>query len=103
MSYRPLPSFLTVKPSKIDGLGLFCTEALPKGKVLGVTHVEDERFPNGYIRTPMGGFFNHSETPNCETLLVEDYIVLSTLTEIKKGEEITVKYWMYNIGEDNEL
>lgn len=97
MSYRPLPIFLAIKPSKIDGLGLFCLQDLPKGKVLGITHVEDKRFPNGYIRTPLGGFYNHSDNPNCETLLMEDYIVLNTLRKIKNGEEVTAKYRLYDI------
>jgi len=101
VTYKPLPIFLTIKPSNIDGLGLFCLQDLPKGKVLGITHIEDKRFPDGYIRTPMGGFFNHSDDPNCETLLLEDYIVLNTLRKIKNGEEVTVKYWMYDI-EDKE-
>ena len=30
MSYRPLPNNLTIKPSQIEGLGLFATETNKK-------------------------------------------------------------------------
>ena len=39
MSYRPLPSYLMLQPSKIEGLGLFTLEDLEKNEVLGVTPV----------------------------------------------------------------
>ena len=38
-SYRPLPKCLTVKSSKIDGLGLHATEYIEAGTDLGETHV----------------------------------------------------------------
>ena len=37
---------------------------------LGMTHVYDERFEDNYIRLPLGGFFNHSEKPNCKIIEV---------------------------------
>ena len=64
--YRPLPSNLTIKNSNIDGLGLFSTEFIPAETDLGMTHIYDDRFPDNYIRLPLGGFFNHSTNPNCE-------------------------------------
>ena len=94
--YKPLPVFLTIKPSGIHGLGLYSTEKIPKNHVLGVTHVKDARFENGYIRTPLGGFFNHSNQPNCEVVEVGDYLILVSLTPIAPEEEITAKYTMYN-------
>jgi len=57
--YRPLPSTLTIKSSNIDGLGLFSVSEIPNNTILGVTHIKDDRFDNGYSRTPLGGFFNH--------------------------------------------
>lgn len=95
--YRPLPPFLTIKNSSIDGLGVFATEDLEKDKILGITHVEDDRFEDGYIRLPLGGFFNHSEEPNCECYKDGEFLKLKTLKNIKAGEEITVKYWLYDI------
>lgn len=93
--YRPLPPYLTIKESHIEGLGLFTTEDIDPNHKIGVTHVRDNRFQDGYIRTPLGGFFNHSETPNCKVEFEGDYIVLSTLIKINAGDEITAKYIFY--------
>ena len=35
-----------------------------KNSFIGITHVRDEQFENKYIRTPIGGFYNHSNEPN---------------------------------------
>ena len=43
-SWRPLPEFLTIKESKIEGLGVFATRDLPEGYDLGISHIFDERF-----------------------------------------------------------
>ena len=61
--YRPLPDGLTIKNSPIEGLGLFATKDIKKNTFIGVTHVRDEQFENKYIRTPIGGFYNHSNDP----------------------------------------
>ena len=95
--YLPLPSYLTIKESDIHGLGLFATEDIKTNSFIGITHVKDDGFEDGYIRTPLGGFFNHSEDPNCSCLPDGDFLVLSTVKAIKAGEEITVKYWLYDI------
>lgn len=67
-TYRPLPFYLTIKKSEIEGLGLFTTERLPQDKLIGVTHHDDPESEDGLIRTPLGGFINHSDTPNCYLL-----------------------------------
>ncbi len=61
--YRPLPDGLTIKNSPIEGLGLFATINIKKNTFIGVTHIRDEQFENKYIRTPLGGFYNHSNEP----------------------------------------
>ena len=61
--YRPLPNGLTIKNSPIEGLGLFSTIDIKKNSFIGVTHIRDEQFENKYIRTPLGGFYNHSNNP----------------------------------------
>ena len=43
-TWRPLPDFLTIKESKIEGLGVFATRDIPKGFDLGISHIFDERF-----------------------------------------------------------
>tara|TARA_R110000744_G_scaffold160985_4_gene277398 strand:- start:3 stop:314 length:312 start_codon:yes stop_codon:yes gene_type:complete len=101
MSYRPLPKEVTIKESDIDGLGLFAIENIPRGKDLGITHVLDSRWPDGYIRLPLGGFYNHSDTPNIENYL--DYIPdldvnvysIRTVQDIKAGEELVSTYIRY--------
>ena len=61
--YRPLPDELTIKNSPIEGLGLFSTKDIKANTFIGVTHIRDEQFENKYIRTPLGGFYNHSNDP----------------------------------------
>ena len=61
--YRPLPDGLTIKNSPIEGLGLFTSVDIKKNTFIGVTHIRDEQFENKYIRTPLGGFYNHSNDP----------------------------------------
>ena len=98
--YKPLPSNLTIKNSSIEGLGLFATKFIPSETDLGMTHVYDKRFEDNYIRLPLGGFFNHSENPNCKIIESSLYKIphlrLITIKDIKIGEEITAKYTLYN-------
>lgn len=93
--YRPLPSYLTIKSSEIEGLGLFTTDDIDNKHVLGITHVYDIRFEDSFIRTPLGGFFNHSETPNCEIIRDAEFLKLKAIRDIKAGEEITARYTLY--------
>ena len=95
-NYRPLPDYLTIKNSDINGLGLFTNDNIDNDFVIGITHIPDPRFQDGYIRTPLGGFFNHSVTPNCEVINVDDMLKLKTIREIKAGEELTVEYTLYD-------
>ena len=53
-----------IKDSKIDKKGLYAKKDIEKNVYLGVTHIRDEQFENKYIRTPLGGFYNHSNNPN---------------------------------------
>lgn len=122
MSYKPLPDNLTIKESSIHGLGLFATKDIEWGyrrnpdipnqmilpTYLGTSHIEILYFQDGkeetleLIRTPLGGFINHSDNPNVRLVQYDSefpnsrwyYIYL--LRDIKAGEEITLDY-------DNEL
>ena len=95
--YRPLPKELTIKKSYIEGLGLFATEFLPSNTKLGISHIKDKRFEDNYIRTQLGGFVNHSDVPNCEFYIEDDYIMLRTIRHINMGRELTAEYWLYNM------
>jgi|15BtaG_2_1085339.scaffolds.fasta_scaffold03550_3 SET domain-containing protein len=94
MCYRPLPDSLTIKKSRIEGLGLFAKEFIKKETELGISHYY---FEDDLIRTPLGGFYNHSDAPNCysKTKVTEtgiDEVILITGRDIQAGEEITTYY-----------
>jgi len=80
--YRPLPNFLTIKTSPIEGLGLYATKDIKENSYIGLTHIQDNNFENGYIRTPLGGFYNHSNSPNVRRVVSDE------LPKIKSGEQI---------------
>ena len=80
--YRPLPDFLTIKKSPIEGLGLYSTQDIKANSFIGLTHVQDNNFDNGYIRTPLGGFYNHSNNPNVRR------VVSDQLPRLKPGNLI---------------
>jgi len=104
-TYKPLPHCVTIKQSSIHGLGLFATEQINKGYCLGIAHIKLDGFPQGYFRTPLGGFYNHSENPNCELINrrsvkmepsqyfeTYDLKTLHNIRNIKPGEELTCRY-----------
>ncbi|MFL2894988.1 MAG: SET domain-containing protein-lysine N-methyltransferase [Candidatus Pelagibacter sp.] len=80
--YRPLPNGLTIKNSPIEGLGLFATIIIKKNTFIGVTHIRDEQFENKYIRTPLGGFYNHSNDPTVIRM------VSDVLPKLKFGDQV---------------
>jgi len=92
--YKPLPEELYIRRSAIEGMGLFAKENIDGNINLGLSHiiVGDE-----IIRTPLGGFVNHSDEPNCIKVKEGDRYSLFTLRDIKKEEEITLKYTLYKI------
>ena len=96
--YRPLPDGITIKNSSINGLGLFATEDIPANILIGKIHVPSDKEENGYFRTPLGGFGNHSDAPNCSKILMEDGSWwISTNQDIMAGEEICWTYTLYKI------
>ena len=96
ISYKPLPDNCTISQSDIHGFGLFATMYIPAAYSLGITHVKDSDFEDGYIRTPLGGFINHSDQPNCRLVprAIDNghVLYLETLRTIESGEELTTKY-----------
>ncbi len=94
--YRPLPPYLTVKSSNVEGLGLFATKPIKKSTNLGISHVYDKWFDNSYVRTPLGGFINHNSSPNCKIFKDGRFLYIITLTDIKEGQELTLKYTLYD-------
>lgn len=98
--YRPLPPCVTIGPSEVEGLGLLSRAHIGKGVILGVTHIKHRAFRDGYIRTPLGGFINHSDEPNVETIKRGRILYLKSIRDIKPNEEITLKYHLYNLNEN---
>ena len=80
--YRPLPDGLTIKNSPIEGLGLFTNIDIKKNTFIGITHIRDAQFENKYIRTPLGGFYNHSNEPTIIRM------VSDVLPKLKFGDQI---------------
>ena len=104
--YKPLPDNLRLGFSDIHDIGLFAKEDIPMGTNFGMSHLQ---FGKNIIRTPVGGFINHSDEPNCEKVKVtftveEDRAAydfnrwnLITIKDIKEGEELTLKYTFYKV------
>jgi len=113
--YKPLPDSLTIKQSVINGLGLFADQRIMKETNLGMCHLELGKL---ILRTPLGGFVNHSSESNCTKIKLlltrQEWNHLSdlpntkyaldfkkwnlvTIKDIKEGEELTVKYTFYDV------
>ena len=107
--WRPLPDQITIKESKIEGLGIFATEDLPPNTDLGISHVYDQRFPDNYIRFPLGAFINHHEMPNCRAIVSESHETLGEIKHIRiitdksilSGEELTLNYIINKLENPN--
>ena len=94
MSYQALPKELHIKDSPIAGQGLFAKEDIPAGTHLGISHL---LLGDVIYRTPLGGFINHSEEPNCLKYFDDGFYFIRTQNNIKTGEELFLKYTFYEI------
>ena len=100
--YKPLPESLTIKTSKVNGLGLFADQKIMQGTNLGMSHM---KIKDTIFRTPLGGFINHANEPNCakvELLMRDDSLDykkwnLITTQDIEEGEELTLRYTFYKV------
>ena len=105
--YKPLPESLTIKQSGINGIRLFADQKIMQGTNLGMSHL---KIGDTIFRTPLGGFINHANDPNCvkaelrmtnEDMQGHKYTYkkwnLITIRNIKEGEELTVRYTFYKI------
>jgi len=102
LMYKPLPESLTIKASGVHGLGLFADQNIKQATNLGMSHMKTK---DTIFRTPLGGFINHANEPNCakiELLMKDDSLDykkwnIVTLRDIKEGEELTVRYTFYKV------
>ena len=100
--YKPLPTSVVIRESPIHGYGLFAKSPIKRGFHLGVSHIYAPGFETSYIRTPVGGFINHSDEPNCSKIESPEesmitYYSLVTSRNIEKDEELTITYTLYNV------
>ena len=99
--YQPLPDCLTIKKSPIHGLGLFATQKIKKDTELGVIlhlGMETSSKSREIIRTPLGGFGNHSDTPNCEKYPSHmGRWEIKAIKDIEPDDEITWEYSLYDV------
>tara|TARA_R100000458_G_scaffold57983_1_gene65131 strand:- start:467 stop:757 length:291 start_codon:yes stop_codon:yes gene_type:complete len=96
MSYQALPKELHVKDSPIAGQGIFAKEDIAAGTYLGMSHLVIDDI---IYRMPLGGFINHSDTPNCLKYYEDGFYFIQTKTKIKAGDELFLKYTFYKISE----
>ena len=94
--YKPLPEEVCIKESKVDGHGIFASTNIKAQTNLGATHIKVPMIIT-YIRTPLGGFINHSNKPNCFLACThdwDDYLIYNVITKrpIVKGEELLLDY-----------
>ena len=92
MAYNPLPIFCTIKPSFIDGLGLFATREIKKDTTLGISHIEVE---DTLYRLALGSFINHAEQSNCVRIKEGNKWYLKTTKDIMPNDELTLTYSLY--------
>ena len=94
MSYQALPDGLFIQNSSVAGQGVFTKVKLMSGMELGMSHllIDDEIY-----RSPLGGFINHSEKPNCEKYLVGNKYYIRTISDIEPLEELFLKYTFYKV------
>ncbi len=119
-------TYCRLKPSEVSGVGVYAIRDIPSGTVLVQGQRHDEWFSftteelahldeevlnmiedffveeNGVVRIPESGldgmdmsfYVNHSENPNATTY--DDGFTFTSTRDIKKGEEITVSYGVYD-------
>ena len=105
---------LVVRPSKINGRGVFASAALPARRKIGEVIGEWVRLPEArraaerqakiYLielsrrwaldcsKIPPFKYLNHSCRPNCYLRIHRDCVEVYTLREIAAGSELTVNY-----------
>ena len=94
-SYRPLPDIVHLDYSPIEGMGVFAKFDLDGKICIGITHIAPRAKDLPRQRTPLGGFINHSDNPNCFIVVETDWSRMYTVRPIMQGEELTVYYTGY--------
>ena len=77
-------SFIVIKQSKIDGLGIFAKRDIDKGEKI-TARIK-------FSRTYAGRYVNHSDEPNSEAITEDDKGFFFVTKRINKNSELTVNY-----------
>tara|TARA_Y100000004_G_C8916900_1_gene413526 strand:- start:807 stop:1151 length:345 start_codon:yes stop_codon:yes gene_type:complete len=104
--YKPLHDYLEIRKSNIHGHGIFANQDIPAETDLGISHFMIFNYPET-VRTPLGGFINHSKMSNCiRTNKLQSYSYngeegvhvcrIITKRNIKANEELTLTYQWYD-------
>ena len=99
-----------IKESNIEGEGVFATQSIKKGSIIGEAYTIMPGNINGKLIAGeialLGAMHNHSFEPNAAPDLYDNKIYFEALRNIDKGEEITCDYSEYtdfaNIEQPNE-
>ena len=101
--------YLSQSGFKVYGID-FSNVAIKKNTFIGITHIRDEQFENKYIRTPLGGFYNHSNHPNVIRMVSDALPKLKfgdlvdptkSTNELEKGED-NVEHSFYHLQEKSD-
>lgn len=105
---------IVVKPSKIDGFGVFAAQKIPPdtkiieyvGRIIlkeeakklcqegnhFIFELDENRDIDGSVDWNIARFINHSCSPNAEAQIIDGHIWIVSIREIEAGEEITFNY-----------
>lgn len=108
-NYEPLNSDLVrIGFSAIHGHGIFAKDYIPPGVDIGISHYV---LVDRMIRTPLGGFLNHEDKPNCMLIKDSDEVksgvvtisikcyTVHTMRFIEAGQELTLNYNREDCGD----
>jgi len=84
-TYDGVENYHIIKDSPIEGKGLFSSRDIEKGSLVGYVATND-------IRTNLGRYVNHSNTPNLHFEVTKNEIKAYALEHIEKDTEFTVDY-----------
>jgi len=105
--YKPLPENVELRFSSIHGIGLFACKPISSQTILGITHVQNALFEHGWIRTPLGGFYNHAKRAKANCYIFNRTLsdgtrtkTLITKINIPMNTELTCKYTIWEFDEN---
>ena len=92
--YRPMPDWMTIKESPIQGVGVFVKDLHVVSSQWEAERLTHKRTPEGTIdRLNYGGYINHSSNPNARIAFDDKgHGRLVLLRSLYGGEEVTVDY-----------